>query len=44
MLHGVSNIGKLAVLEYHKVMLLGKAYQLRREVLVKVLDNVNVGL
>jgi hypothetical protein len=40
----LTNIGKLAVLKDHKVMLLGQSSELVNQVLIKVLNNVNVGL
>ena len=47
--HGIdayqlTNIGKLAVLKDHKVVLLGQGGKLVNQILIEILNNVNVGL
>lgn len=47
--HGIdayqlTDVGKLAVLKDHKVVLLGQGSKLVNQILIEILNNINVGL
>lgn len=42
--HQLTNVGKLAVLKDHKVVLLGQGSKLVNQILIEILNNINVGL
>lgn len=40
----LTNVSKLAILKNHKVVLLGQSSELVNQILIKVIDNIDVGL